>query len=664
MGIHNIKIRNYKSLKSINLNMEKDKYNIHCILGKNGAGKSTFINALNYFYENLNNNSRYKDFIVDKMNPYTECMEIEIIYNLGIISTRNINEYLSEILLELEPYIKNNKILIKMTQYKDGVIEWFPKNKNIRKYISKIFPLYSIDTRFISLKDWSKIWDVVSDLSVTNIKIDNQEANSKLDDVFKTIYGDKYSKVLDRVSRTFDNEKITVNNLDYYNRFKHTLFTRLGGDEFISDEKNLDYYSDGVNSLKYIKLTLDLIALLSETGWKKPLIILDEPEIGLHPQFIDELIECITNNALKGLNIFISTHSTKVITGLIKNNTNSAIYRINKYNNYSYIEKMKDIINQDEKFLISNKETECYFSNAIICVEGKTETQVLSNPKIISLFNEIKKVTFYQYNSDNRSMKLIYPDNMNFTIPHLVIVDMDKIFKYNHKKKIFKLNNDGLVNPLYSEKIFKKQKFMYFGKQKFRTYNVSRYIKKTIKKCKFEHHSKLYYINDILFNHIIKLTKLYCLQYNIYPVTTTIEGCIVNIDNLDIVLSWIKTVYDENNILKLNNILEKDKLIEGKKNNKYRLIIIRLILNGKLDNLNTLKEAKDNHLIDKQDLQIIEELRKFIGGKTDGWVISFINYYFENYIDKLSNEYDKEQKFKEDFKELYDILQKITNMVL
>lgn len=663
MGISNIKIKNFKSLKNINLNMENNKYSVYCILGKNGTGKTTFINALNYFYKNLSSNIKYNEFIIDKKNPYVESMEIEIVYNMEYFSVKNSNEYLNDMLIELEPYIKNNKILIKMIQYKNGSIEWIPNNQNIRRHISKLFPVYTIDTRSISLNNWAKIWDVISDLSVTNIKIENQDVNTKLDTVFKEIYGEKYSKVVERVSRTFNNEKITVNNLDYHTRFKSTLFTRLGGNEFINDENNLEYYSDGINSLKYIKLTIDLVTLLSETGWKKPLVILDEPEIGLHPQIIDEFVECIVNNALNGLSIIISTHSTHVITGLVKNDINAATYRVNKHNNYSYIEKMKDIIKQEDKFLISNKETECYFSNAIVCVEGKTEMQVLSNPKIISLFNKIKKITFYQYNSDNQSMKLIYPSKLNFTIPNLVIVDMDKILKYKKNKKGFEFNQDALVNPLYNTQIIQNQKYLYYGQKKYDTYNCYRFIKKTIEKCKFEPNKKLYYIEDQYFDNMIMLVKHYCIQYNIYPVTTTIEGCIVNIQNLDIVLSWINTIFDENNINKLNEILNKDILEEGKQNNKYRLIIVRLILNGKLDILKTLKEAKKDNFIDKDDLKVIESLRKVIGGKTDGWVINFINYYFDKYIDKLPNQFEKENKFKEDFKELSQILQKITNMV-
>lgn len=665
MGIHNIKIKNFKSLKNINLNIENDKNKVNCILGKNGTGKSTFIEALNYFYENLNNNIKFKEFKIDHMNPYIQSMEIEIIYNLDVFSKRNSNEYLREILIELDPYIKDNKILLRMTQYKNGEIEWFPKESIIRKQISKMFPLYCIDTRFISLKDWSNIWDIVSDLSVTNIKQDNQDVNNKLDDVFKSIYGEKYEKVLDRVSKTFNNEKITINQSDYYNRFKHTLFTRLGGSEFINEERKLDYYSDGVNSLKYIKLTLDLITLLAETGWKKPLIVLDEPEIGLHTQFIEELVECIGDNTSKGLSIFICTHSMQLITGLIKNNINSYIYRMNMYKNYSYLEKMKNIVDEKDKFLISNKETECYFSNAIVCVEGKTEIQLLCNPRIISLFKEIKKVTFYQYNSDNQSMKLIRPDYLNFTIPHLVIVDMDKILKYQDDKKSFTLKSDGLVNPLKNQSIITNQKYMYYSEQKHNTYNLQHEIKKVLKNFKFEEDAKMYYIKDRTLKYVMKAIQAYSLEYNVYPVTTTIEGTIVNLENLDIVLLWLDTKLNESKKAKLKTILDKDINHEGKYNKNYRLIITRLILNGKLDSLKTLTESTSNKskLIAANDAKIIEELRGIVGKKTEGWVIDFINYYFNEYIDKLPTEYEKKNKFKEDFKELNIILQIITNMV-
>lgn len=664
MGIYSIRIVNYKSLKNISFSMEKNLYHLYCILGKNGAGKSTFIDAISYFYENLSKISNYNKFVIDKMNPYVESMEIEIIYDLESFDNKKSNKYIDDILYELKPYLKNNKILIRLTQYKDGIIKWFPKNKNILKYISRMFPFYIIDTRFISLQNWSSIWEIVSDLSITNAKLKNEDINIKLDNVFQEVYGNKYSKVLERVNKILAKEKITVNNLDYNDRFKNMLFTRFGGSEFINDENNLEYYSDGINSLKYIKLILDLITMLSETGWKKPLIVIDEPEIGLHPQLIDELIECLTDNASKGTNIILATHSTQIITGLIKNNINTAIYRINKPKNYSSIEKMKDIIKQEDKFIISNKETECYFSNAIVCVEGKTEIQILLHPRIVNLFNNLKKITFYPYNSDNQSMKLIHPENVNFTIPHLNVVDMDKILKYKPKKQKFKFNSDILVNPLVNKKLLEKQNFMYPSEEKFIIDNLRIIIERILKYKSFEQDSQLYYIKDSSFKDMLETIKLYCLEYNVYPVSTTIEGCIVNDKNINIVLEWINTIFDDNYIRKLNELLSKDLNIEKKQNNNYRLNIIRLILNGKLDILKTIKEVQKENLIEKNDAKKILELNQQIGGKTKGWVINFINYYFDNYIDNLSNIYEKEEQFSSDFKELYKLLQIISNVII
>ena len=76
-----------------------------------------------------------------------------------------------------------------------------------------------------------------------------------------------------------------------------------------------------MNSLKYMTVFLKLVINLSKTAWKDITIIFDEPEISLHPQYIEELSDNICelgcNNA-----IIMSTHSNHLISSLIRNYSN------------------------------------------------------------------------------------------------------------------------------------------------------------------------------------------------------------------------------------------------------------------------------------------------------------------------------------------------------
>ena len=87
MSISRISIKNYKSLKDIRLNLD-NKYQIFGLLCKNGAGKSNVIDAINYFYENLNNDSLFGENKIDKVNVYAQFMQIEIVYDFSVFKNK------------------------------------------------------------------------------------------------------------------------------------------------------------------------------------------------------------------------------------------------------------------------------------------------------------------------------------------------------------------------------------------------------------------------------------------------------------------------------------------------------------------------------------------------------------------------------------------------
>ena len=144
------------------------------------------------------------------------------------------------------------------------------------------------------------------------------------------------------------------------------------------NEENISYYSAGMNSLKYITLLLKLVNRLSDTAWKDISVFLDEPEISLHPQFIEELADIMTVYGKKCAMI-VSTHSTHLVSSLIRNYANISFYQVYSNNGYAKIKKMTDFFDEKNKYLIGDEEATTYFSDAIVFVEGQTEIQVLRN---------------------------------------------------------------------------------------------------------------------------------------------------------------------------------------------------------------------------------------------------------------------------------------------
>jgi hypothetical protein len=654
MGILSIKIKNFKSLKNVYFDFS-NKYDAFCILGENGAGKSNFLDSIKYFYEKLTSQKCFSNNVLDKVNTYSQKMQIEVVYDLKPFSKFNSNPYLNDMIKLLKNYTTtDSQIAIKLVQYRSGELKWFPDNYKVRHALSKLFPLYMIDTRFISLQEWSKLWEVMAELSISKSPKKPEQISQLLDNCFEDIYNEKYIKSMNRIQEILFNEQIYINDKDYKAKFMNALQLRLGGNEFMHDGNNLHYNSDGINSLKYTKLFLHLVSSLAETGWKNPLIILDEPEIGLHMSYIDELVDCISAVKSKFINIAFSTHSTYLVAKLIKNDLKVCVDRIFNHNNYSHIERMRDIVNDADKYIISTRETECYFAKGIVFVEGKTEFQVFQNPRIQELFPQLKQLHFYQ-SSDGTCMKIIDPSNAKYTVPYLIISDMDKILKY--KDNHFQIKEDTSINPLFMKNISHVEKYLYyhFSGKKSRTYGMRKEILKLLHEKEFHISDSQYWLDSAVFDNLLSCIQRYCYEYRVYPVLTTIEGCLINSKNLDYFINWYVEKFP-NKAVKLQK-----NLCDFTTNTANKTLFLRLLANGKTDFLMTKKEADNLGFFPQNFASAVDLL--CVGNKVNGWINEFFDYIFIQEINSCNDPIAKKEKFAKLFPELNTILQILCNMI-
>jgi len=637
-------------------------FDLYCMLGKNGAGKTTAIDGIRYFYKMANKTFEIED-IIDKLNMYAQKMYIEITFDFSNLLTNNKNKYLETVLKSYEEYIVDSKLLVRMTQFKNSEVVWYPLNDVyfVRK-ILKIFPVFFVNTRFISLTDWSELWNIISEISISGIKESTEIVDEKLKDVFEATYGEKFNKSIRKIKKIFDEENIKINDKDYIVRFKNAIMTQLGGDTFLTDNNSLLYYSDGMNSLKYIKLLLKLIVDLSDTAWKNSLIILDEPEIGLHPKFIEELADLFLINRSKKVNYLLTTHSSHFISSILKNGTSVCFYRLYLINGYTNIEKIRNIIETKDTFLMNDAEAESYFSDTIVFVEGQTEIQLLKNRNLNTLFPYLKRITIYNTKSTDTVTNLILPQQANMTVPYINILDMDKILTFNTEKKKFSIAKSE-INPLYNSKIKKKEKYLIYNKggEKFYTYNLRNRIQGVLKKSTFTQNLTQFWIKNPEYIFLLKMVNLYCNKNNVFVMRTTIEGAIVNEKNYEVVLKWLETKLIESTFNKLCDLLNKyPDCIE------YKTTILRLVLNGKLDSLQNMKYSKDKTgnvraNVPEDVYNGVLFIKNKIGNKTSGWVIEFIDYYLNNVL--VEDDDANKEKFKMDFPELYNLLQIIDNLI-
>jgi predicted ATP-dependent endonuclease of OLD family len=670
MSIKSIRIKNYKSLKDVTLDFEEK--NKVFLLGENGSGKSNVISAIRHFFSVLGD--KYSEYsAIDIQNPYTQYCQIGIVIDFSKLYKLGVNDVINKYKVIIDQYLNSdNELYIELRQYKDGLISWRPNNTKLHEVVKKIVPLYLVDTRHQELENWDYIWKIVTDLTITNIKVDRDDFFNEVDELLNNAFGEKFRKSISSVQNELARNNISINSYNFKPYFESLLSSRFGGRELLHDGYGLNYYSDGKNTFNILTLILRLIPALTKNNWKMPIILIDEIEVGLHPQMILELAEVITLSDTNNLNILITTHSPSLISELLSGEPKSIIYRMNmkKVHGYSDIKQLRNILAPNMRQLVTTYESSTYFAKAIVVVEGTTELHILKNRKINTLFSFLRKIDFYSYGSNNTKLEFVKPDIMNTSIPYKVIVDRDKILKLVNRdgKSFFNRKSDKVINPLSNEKVHEREK-RYFYKidenKKLRTYNTKQYIIKSLKKTEINLYSDKLYAVGSKINIINELINRYCSEYNIYPLNTTIEGLIINEKSVVVFWEWMKLSYDAKFIRNIEKILDYDKKWTDSNDYKYRSIVLRLIFSGKTETQQTLEERLKFKNTEEDEKELLKKISKFKLGdkcKTNGWAFKFIDYFFEKRVEML-NDKDALKVFGKHFPEMTNMLNDIKNMI-
>lgn len=661
--IKKIQINNFRSIKELLFDFGDNKENIICLLGKNGSGKSNISKAILYFWEHLCDD--YSDLSVcDSINPYNQIAEISITFDISMLriksqnNTKLVNDikYIDAFLSKEAAGECSNTIEIKMVQNKKGVIKWHNSDKRIRKIIKSCFPVYYIDTRSLDIYKWEKIWSIITDTSITKPKLAEEQMIDLLNDTFAQIFGSKYSDVEKEISEIFEKQKITFDKYHFDSKFKSAFAMRFGGITFKYDNMNLDFFSDGTNSYKYLLLFIELVSKITIHSSKYPIILLDEPEIGMHPSYISEFVECvckcIPNNAL----LMMNTHSPQLIKDMIKtvsdrNNTSFiTIYHVYYYRLYTHLKKMKLEFLFSNKEIISLNETNCYFYNAIVYVEGSTEMQLFNNKFLRLLFPKLKQVCFYATGSNGTQIKTVSADIINLGTDYYYLVDIDKIIRYDHSKHVYTPCYREKMNPLNNVRTKKKLNYNYYNAKHFQKKDCLDIIEELLKK-EYAYKSGTHYIDDKSFKSLMNAIIKYCRSENVIVNWTTIEGELVTYENIEKFIGFINKNGFEKSMseYQINQHDEICRIDDPKE--KTRLILAEL--DGRTE---TQEGTKNNQVIMNG-----KEIEKCLTNKkTSGWISDWLEFYYNNYLVK---ENDKLSIFKRDFPSLFNTLQLIENMI-
>lgn len=654
MSIIKIEINNSRSLKNVFLNI----FDINCLIGENGTGKTNILKSINFFYSNLTENN-YDGSLFDKNNPYNDTLEISLTYDLSKIvkiaqnSFSNsiiTHKFFRHIIFDITEYLDNdNEVKITLRQTKERGITWNVPYE-FRAFLKNIYPIYFVQARHINLTDWEALWEITGDMGKLKEK-GELNAQEELSELFQKIYGEKYKKNLDYLKKELKKSNVKIEKFSTPNQFSQIYKLQMGGERFNYLDKNLEYFSDGMNSNNYLQLLFSLVEKLTHSKLKEPMIIVDEPEVGLHPKLADELMSHIVEKS-RVVRTIVATHSSRMIKNIIGIDRGK-LFQLTSEHNYTRVNEMKPFTDRRVTNIVSEKEASFYFSRGILFVEGATEMELFTNEHLQKVFPVLTEIEVFSYDSDNVKLNISHPRERNTAIPHLLVLDLDKILNYKDGK--FNLKGDS-YNPLKNELIGQKEMFLY-GKKRVSTLYTKKRIKGIIKKCNFKPHKYWKYIDDEMFHTARDLIKDYCLQYNVFPISTTIEGVLINPKSNHIFYNWLNRYKDTEQVEKIYSFNDLP---------LYRTTVLRLIVSGKFDTLENLNI--DALGIDSDEvIEIYNNVAKVKIKKTDGWIREFLNYYFKEILKVEQSNYTSKEirnNLKMHFPELYDIISIVENMMV
>ncbi|MCL6272256.1 AAA family ATPase [Sansalvadorimonas sp. 2012CJ34-2] len=445
------------------------------LVGYNNAGKSNILKAIDALVKgkglaenNFNENDKPL-IIIAKLSGLTD----EVLDHLTTAQKSS-----------LQPYIENEEIEIRFKQDKPGTQKnavdlgvkspsdtsdnWTNPN-GIPQAISTLFPEPTfINSMEDAAEDISKfkasntIGKLISILQKDISKSKGKEISDTLSEIGKKLNYDGSDRLVE--FSEFDNsvnEKIedffpglklnlhipTPNIADLFKQ--GTVIVSERGHKSFNDFNHMGHGSQRAIQMTLIRHLAEVTKNSTKEG-KTNLLLIDEPELYLHPQAIEQIRSSLKTLSQNGYQVIFSTHSPYMIENGDISITN--IVRKNEEGT-QVATRLKDAI---EKVLTDNESQarllfdtynlgQILFSDRVLVAEGDTEKHVLPALfKAVSgrTMGEDKCALVIATGSPNIPGMLAILDEMN--IPAKALVDLDFAFTVAQKKGIVQTGNEDI----------------------------------------------------------------------------------------------------------------------------------------------------------------------------------------------------------------------------
>ncbi len=361
MKLNKISIKNYKSIKDLTLNIKEINGSfLRTLLGINESGKSNILKAV---FEMSNNSTiNYEKDCQKDARRNGEMIIISFIYELNTAEIKNLSDVLSKSQIVPKDQTTRVKLMerrLTLTSNSQKIYEWLPVisegvkfiKKNENEKDSEEIALLQNEASFEELKNAIKkseaesffekskpqitYWKAEPQYLIKNpINLDtfkqNKNSNIPLKNLFSLvgISEKNLDTLIDRVKkddaeRRQVSKEISEKSTKYINevwpehkiRFEIWIESNSNCLVHIMDKDSIELFqmderSDGFK--QFVSILLTLSADVRNNIIKDNIILIDEPEINLHPSSIqylrDELLKISKDN-----HIIIASHSIFIV---------------------------------------------------------------------------------------------------------------------------------------------------------------------------------------------------------------------------------------------------------------------------------------------------------------------------------------------------------------
>lgn len=461
--IAEMEIHNYRSCKKTQVKLEP----FTPLVGYNNAGKSNILKCLDALV-------RGKGQMIS--NFFDPEKPIEIIARVVGLGSEALNHLSSSQKTSLEPYIENGVLDIRFYQEKPGTEknsvtlglrspskpqEGWSNPNGLPQAITTLFPEPTfINSMEDSAEDVSKfkagntIGKLISNLQKEIIKTKGQEINIALSAIGKKLnlggaerlkeFGDFDESINSKIGDFFPGLTLNLDipTPDISDLFKQgNIKVQETGSNKVSDFNNMGHGAQRAIQMTLIRHLAEITKDATKEG-KTNLLLIDEPELFLHPQAIEQIRGSLKVLATKGYQVVFSTHSPFMIDHVDIPITNI----VRKKNEGTVVEsRLKEAI---EKVLCDNESQarllfdtynlgQILFSDRVLIAEGDTEKHVL--PTLFQAatgktLGEAKLALVIATGASNIPGMLSILNEMN--IPAKALADLDFAFTSAKSQKL------------------------------------------------------------------------------------------------------------------------------------------------------------------------------------------------------------------------------------